>query len=495
MTNLKCCIAALLWVVLLLAGCRNLDESPTSAVTPDNFYQTEGELTAAVVPVYASLKGFSWGDPMTLQEVASDEIYVPQRGGDWGDNNVWKDVYRHEWKPTLGFINGAWTSCYQGVARANSVLESLQSSSSTSTLVPRYIAQVKVLRAYYYWWLMDLFGGVPIVTAAATDPDNPPEQNTRQEVYDFVISEITSSLPDLTDAFDPYIVTKGAANAILATVYLNAEVYTGTPRWSECIAACDAVINSGHYTLLSNVADNFDIDNEGNFETIWAVGHEHLSGVGFNRHMASLHYNQLPQTPWNGWSVVSDFYNKYDEDDARRDLLLEGPQLVLAGPNAGLPALDRQGAPLVFTVEVGNLDAASEGEGVRVLKWNIDPSQSGGDAGNDFAIYRYSTILLTKAEALLMQGDAGGALDLVNQVRARAFEPDEPLGSVTRDDILNERGFELFWENTRRQDLIRTGHFEDSWPFKTDSNPIRRIYPIPQIQLDANPNLVQNTGY
>jgi hypothetical protein len=211
--------------------------------------------------------------------------------------------------------------------------------------------------------------------------------------------------------------------------------------------------------------------------------------------MASLHYNQLPQTPWNGWSVVSDFYNKYDADDARRDVLLEGPQLVLAGSNAGQPALDRQNSPLVFTVEVNNLDAANEGEGVRVLKWNVDPGQSGGDAGNDFAIFRYATILLTKAEALLMQGDAGGALDLVNQVRARAFEPDEPLASVTRDDILDERGFELFWENFRRQDLIRTGHFEDTWPFKTVGDPNKRIFPIPQIQLDANPKLVQNPGY
>ena len=120
---------------------------------------------------------------------------------------------------------------------------------------------------------------------------------------------------------------------------------------------------------------------------------------------------------------------------------------------------------------------------------------SGGDAGNDYAIFRYSHILLAKAEAQLMSGNSGGALALVNEVRARNFDPAKPLSSVTRDDIFNERGYELLWEGFRRQDQIRTGHYLEAWANKDVSEDFRKLFPIPQTQMDANPELVQNTGY
>jgi hypothetical protein len=492
-------ILAFVSLGLLFWSCTDLEEDPKSSVTADDFYKTESELVAAVVPVYNALNNFTWEAPMFLQEVSTDELIIPQRGGDWGDNNVWKDLHRHEWKPTLGFVNDAWVRLYGGVARANNVLDELSRAEQTA-LVTLFISETRVIRAFFYFHLMDLYGGVPIVTAAFTDPENPPAQNTRQQVYDFVVSEINEALPNLEDSFgagDWGRVSKNAARAILATVYLNAEVYTGSARWSECEAACDAIINSGLHSLNSDYFATFSPTNEGpgNAELIWVVGHANQDGVGFFRHMATLHYNQLPWTPWNGFSVVSDFYNRYDPDDLRLNQFLVGQQVWLAGPKIGQETTDRNGAPLIFTVTINDLNNANEQEGVRVNKWPVDPNATNNNAGNDFALFRYSGILLTKAEALLMQGDAGGALALVNQVRARAFEPDEPLAAVTRDDILNERGFELFWENFRRQDLIRTGHFQDSWSFKTDNNPIRNLYPIPQAQLDANPNLHQNPGY
>ncbi len=486
-------------LVLFFWGCTDLEKQPKSSVTAENFFKTEAELVAAVVPVYQSLANFTWEPPMFLQEVSSDEIVIPQRGGDWGDGNIWKDLHRHEWKPTLGFINDAWVRLYGGVARANSVLEVLANAEQTA-LVTTFISEVRVLRAYFYFHLMDLFGGVPIVTAAVPDPDNPPAQNTRTEVYNFVVKEINEALPNLEVSVGSGgwgRVTQNAAHAILATVYLNAEVYTGTARWNECVAECDAIINSGLHALNDNYFDTFDPTKEGagNPELIWVVGHERQNGVGFFRHMATLHYNQLPWTPWNGFSVVADFYNRYDPDDVRRSQFLVGPQVWLAGPNAGQPTTDRQGNPLVFTVEIGDINNATEGEGPRVLKWPVDPAATNNNAGNDFAIFRYATILLTKAEALHRLGDVGGATALVNQVRARAFEPDKPLAAATLDDILNERGFELFWENFRRQDLIRHGKWGNSWAFKTANEPHRTIYPIPQSQLDANPNLQQNPGY
>ena len=113
---------------LLVWSCTSLDENPVDAVTPDNFFNTEAELTAAVIPVYASLRTFSWADGyLQLQEHTSDELFVPQRGGDWGDGGTWRSLQEHTWVPSLGFINAAWNDNFQGIARANSTLESLQS--------------------------------------------------------------------------------------------------------------------------------------------------------------------------------------------------------------------------------------------------------------------------------------------------------------------------------------------------------------------------------
>ena len=454
---------------------------------------------ADVMPVYNSLRAASWGDYMFLQEHSSDAIFVPQRGGDWGDGGIWRALQEHTWTPTLSIVNGAWVDAYTGIARANSTIDSLKSSPSDSPLIPTLIAEVRFLRAFYYWWLMDLYGDVPLVTDAVTDPDNPPHQSPRQDVFDFIVAEINTALPDLEDSFGSGSygrATKGAANALLATVYLNAEVYTGTAMWSECVAACDAVINSGNYDLMSPFNDVFALENEGlgNVENILVVVHEPREGVGFFRQQASLHYNQLPSTPWNGFSVLADFYNAFDTSDVRIDQLLVGPQVVLGGPNAGEPATDRQGNPLIFTVE-SPLTGATEGNGVRILKWPVDPDASGPNHGNDYAIFRYSHVLLAKAEAQFMLGNTGEALDLVNQVRERAFDPDKPLTNITLDDMLAERGFELLWEGFRRQDLIRTGHFFDPWTLKEASAEYRKLFPIPQIQLDANPNLKQNDGY
>ncbi|MFQ5641052.1 MAG: RagB/SusD family nutrient uptake outer membrane protein [bacterium] len=498
MKNHKLCfLMPVLLISLLFWSCSNLDENPSSQVTPENFFQTEGELVAAVIPVYASLRDFNW-DWHHSQEVPSDEIVVPQRGGDWGDGGNWRVLQEHKWTPNHVQVNGVWNGAYRGIARANATLENLQQSPQSSTdLVQTFIAEVRVLRAFFYWWLADLYGGVPVVTDAITDPDNPPSQNTRQEVFDFIVKEITEALPGLKDSHSNSRVDKGAANALLATVYLNAEVLTGSAKWNECVQACDAIINSGLYSLMPNYKDVFALANEGaaNPENIFVVEHRAEGGVGFNFNMRTLHYNQLATSPWNGFAVLADFYNKYDQDDDRFDVILVGQQFVLSGPNAGQPATDRQGNPLVFTVETP-IVGATEANGPRILKWEVDQNASGGDSGNDYAFFRYSHILLAKAEALFMLGNSGEALALVNQVRARSFEPDKPLASIDLDAILDERGFEFLWEGFRRQDLIRHGRFLDAWTLKEASDGAhRKLFPIPQIQLDANPNLTQNPGY
>ena len=401
----------------------------------------------------------------------------------------------HDWDATLGFVGEGWSGAYGGIARANSTLDALSRAEQTD-LVLTYTAETRVLRALYYWWLIDLYGAVPLVTDAETDPENPPGQTSRTEVFDWIVDEITASLNDLeeTHGSSGYgRITKGAANTLLATLYLNAEVYTGTAMWSECAAACDAVINSGLYALMSTPTDVFAIENEGsaNSENIFVQATLPLDGVSSFRHMATLHYNCIPASPWNGFSVLTDFYNSFEDDDARLDQILVGQQYVLFGSSAGDSAFDRQGNPLNFQVEYPLIDA-DEHAGPRMLKWPIDPAMTGWFSGADYQIFRYSHVLLMKAEAAL---NSGGDVDTyINLVRERAGL--DPLSGATADDIYWERGHELLWEGFRRQDQIRHGTFLDAWTHKDASDGAHRVlYPIPQSQLDANPNLVQNSGY
>ncbi|MGH7451430.1 MAG: RagB/SusD family nutrient uptake outer membrane protein [bacterium] len=160
----------LLLLSLMLVTCTNLDENPLSSITPDNFFQTEEELTAALYPVYASLRDYTFGAPSQLEEVSSDEIFVPTRGGDWDDAGRWRALHQHQWTPTQSDINDGWVSAYRGIARANFTLENMERSPVQSPLKTTYIAELRVLRAFYYWWLCDLYGGVPIATAPV-DPD------------------------------------------------------------------------------------------------------------------------------------------------------------------------------------------------------------------------------------------------------------------------------------------------------------------------------------
>ena len=138
-----------------------------------------------------------------------------------------------------------------------------------------------------------------------------------------------------------------------------------------------------------------------------------------------------------------------------------------------------------------------ERSGIRVLKWEIDPARTGGDNGNNYAFLRLAEIYLIKAEALHRQGRTADGVAQVNLIRQRVFDPDEPLSNTDNFDdvLLRERLFELLWEATRRQDLIRFGRFTETWEFKSNTDPWRILGPIPQVQIDANPNLVQNPGY
>jgi len=496
-----------LLVLAPISACTDLTEVPASSISPENFYANEAEVIGGLASVYAQLRATT-DEYYNVTEVSSDEIIVPTRGTDWYDNGKWLDLDRQTFAPNspggLDNINGAWNQLFTGVARANVVLAAIENSTFNNKAVVQ--AELRTLRAFYYYLLQDLFGGVPIVTDTEIIPR---ARNTRAEVFNFIESELNATRAVLPATWPQAMngrLTRGAADAILASLYLNAEVFTGTvtaaglqrgtQRWQAAADAADRVINSGVYSLASNWRSNFTADNNTSPEIIMAVKFVAQDGLGLNFLMRALHYTQFTPSPWNGFATIAETYNAFDPDDRRRLIFLEGRQFNL---ETGAPVNDRTGNPLVFDPNIPDPTQAGEGAGVRIVKWPVDPNHVAQHNGNDYAHFRLAEIILIKAEALNELGRTGEAIVLVNSVRARNFATPEPITVATqagvRTAIMNERLFELTAESKRRMDLIRFGRWGATWFNKTATQPYKVLMPIPQIQIGTNPELTQNPGY
>jgi hypothetical protein len=525
-------IGALGFFALLLVplqGCTDLSETPISSITPSNFFHTEGEVLAALAGVYAGLRntpgeGEYWG----VSEVSTDEMVVPTRGSDWYDNGTWLETHRQTWSAnspsTLSFVNNAWNTAYAGIARANVLLEALAKSTLADSIKTPIEGEARYLRAFYYYMLMDLFGGVPIATTTELKAR---ARATRDSTFKFIESELLAIRPNLpkqqgdTTLLGTKVgrVTKGAVNALLANMYINARVYKneaagsginataynscagitvsgGTDACQAAINVVDSIINSGVYLLAPAFTDNFSPDNATSPENIFVVKYADADGLGFNMVMRTLHYNQFSPSPWNGFATLAQTYNAFDPLDLRRKMFLVGPQVNV---ETGKPTTDRQGNPLDFTVDIGNVTAATEYEGARIYKWPADPKHVQQNNGNDFAWFRLAEMYLIKAEAELAGGTGSSTpLALLRLVRARAFPGGDTLSAVTADVVLRERLFELNSEGKRRQDLIRYGKYTACWQFKEGYCPAADkivLMPIPQTQIDANSLITQNPGY
>ncbi len=501
-------MAVLVPVVAVSAAC-SLDENPVSVITPENFYRNADEVLGGVAATYAALRNTLWSY-YNLSEISSDEMVVPTRGSDWFDNGRWLEIHQQAWAPNspsgLDDVNGGWNDLWSGVSNANVVLDALQNVTVPDQGIIE--AELRALRAYYYYLLMDLFGGVQIVTDIEVKAR---PRDTRAAVFNFVEQELNQARTGLPASWPADMngrLTQGAVDAILASMYLNAEVFTGTvtagglqrgqARWQDAIDAADRVINSGVYSLSPDWRANFEADNFLSPENILVVKNTNQSGLGLNFVMRALHYNHISPTPWNGFSTLASTFNSFDPEDQRTDIFLVGPQVNL---DTGQPITDRQGVPLVLTPNINDIRQATEAEGVRIVKWPLDPNRVAENNGNDVAYYRLAEMYLIKAEAMNELGNTAMAVDLVNTLRARVFDPDKPLnaGNFTqatfRDRILLERLFELTAEAKRRQDLVRHDRFTLAWEFKPQTEPYKILFPIPQSQLDTNPELTQNPGY
>ncbi len=507
--NLK--IGILLTGALLFSAC-DLEEEVFSEVTANNFFLTDEQVVTSIGSIYTNLYSYLGNESIwSFNEGPSDEMVIPTKGTDWFENGHWQRFHRHEWLPTEPYIRINWNMLYFGVNSCNRVMYQLEEIRTEEALA--FLPELRAFRAFYYFHLMDLYGGVPLITDFL-DNGPFPSRASRKEVYEFVESELLASLSGLSKNV---AATYGrmnyyAAQATLAKLYANSQEYIGEARWADCLAACREITGSGVFSMTADYFENFAADTEGTSEFIFAIPYDETHARGNILGVISLHYANrdtydLAYQPWNGWAVVGDFYDTYEDKDRRKGVpgnpkirgnFLVGQQFSSSGEplidNAFEPE-DPDGATIVFTPHPTSKNGLFwlRQDGARLAKFEYEKG-SRIDMNNDFAIFRYTDFVLLEAEMLWRLGqELGHALDLVNLVRERAGV--DAYLSLTEKNIYDERGRELFAEGIRRHDMIRFGTYGDAWYEKAPKDETRRIFPIPQSQRDSNPNLDQNPGY
>lgn len=500
-------------LIVGLGSCADLtetvyDEVPKSEYDKTLTSPTEAQLRDGLNSIYTNMSPIAGhGNLFSIQEVSTDEMIIPQRGGDWYDGGQWIRMHRHVYQPTEEAFNNVWRLMYSGIVTCNRIL--VQSKQLNPTLAAQLEPELRAVRALYYFWLCDLFGNVPIATKWATNITtvigDEIKTRTRADVYAFVESELTAALPNLTkDVATSYgKMNYWAAKALLAKLYLNAQVYKGAPEWAKCAAACSEIIASGKYRLEPNFFHNFDATNDDSRENMFVIPYQAGRLDGFNLAQMTLHYASketynLQDQPWNGYCSSAEFYNSFDTSDVRRASLLAGQQRTASGAileDSGAESKDPDGKPVNFTPQLNELyPNCLRQAGVRVGKY---PFASGAKPSldNDFPLLRYADVLLMQAEALWRQSNTDpAAIALVNQIRTRANM--RPYTTLTSDEFLKELGREKFAEAWRRNDMIRFGKYFQAYGLKTGTDqPCKGIFPIPTPQINANTSLVQNDCY
>lgn len=518
--------------VTTVSSCTDLDEKVYSEVLASSFKPTERDLPYILAPVYAPFRAlmFGWQGYFDLQEESADAIITPVRPNGWDDAGTYRRMHQHTWTSEQWQPTNTWNQAFSAITRTNMVIMQIEDGSIPlpDAVGSAAIAELRAVRALAYFLLLDNHGNVPIVTDYSDV--SLPEQRTRAEVYDFVVSELTEVLPQLSEEVSPMYgrMNRWAAKALLAKIYLNAEVYIGTPQWDLVIQEADDIINSQAYTLDANYSDVFTYTNQNSGEIIFAVPYDEIYGTGSQIHMKTLDplsrlVYGMSAGPWGGNCAVPQFIDTYDPDDNRLyDTWIQGPQYHASTGEEVInyvkhvPGIGGDG-----TVALSN-------SGYRIGKYEIKQGAT-SNLDNDYPMFRYADVLMMKAEALLRTGDAAGAATLVTQVRQRAFKDHPEKATVTGDQLLQGSSYNYGWQNKdgsvdganggadieygrfldelgwefaaeahRRQDIIRFGVFQTKTWFNHrphEKAQSRTLFPIPEGERTKNPNLDQNDGY
>ena len=498
----------------LLTSC-SLDETPQSKFKESEaFANSTLTYVNSVAKVYSEIGDGIYGGTDAihcLQEFTSDEAILPGRQGDWVDGGKWQNFFLHNFASSVDTYNNNWKNIYKIIGQCNGSIDQLTPLLTDHPDYKAYVSELRALRAIYYYYAMDLFGQVPVVTSS-TQSIKDVKQSNRSEVFDFVVKELTEVLPELapdqSQKTGKYYgrITQPIAYMCLAKCALNAPVYKtdataidsykafvgddkskackasetlganvtammtvdGTSRncWETVKYCVDKIAGLG-YSLSPNYADNFVTQNQNSNENIFVRPNDDKTYkiTDYNL-IRSVHYNHASAAGFNGWNGACGTvqamkvmgYKESDEDPRLRlNYWVEQEYTQQTGKIVD----DGVGGPLTYKPLAVKVDFDNNADkhdvkcaGARFKKYEYDPTAAAqGQYNNDLVIWRYGDAVLMKAEAEYRLGNTAAALTLVNQIRSRAHATART--SLTLNDILNERMIELAWEGVRRQDQIR----------------------------------------
>lgn len=530
---------SILALSLSLTSC--LDETPKDQIPETEIYDSANSLYVnAVASLYNYIGAHEEGEGLQgtcrgiydYNTLTTDEAIIPIRGGNWYDGGLWKNMYDHTWTATDTDLYNVWKYLYKVIVLSTKSLETIEKYKALLTEQQRvdYAAEVRAVRAMYYYYAMDMFGRIPILQSS-TQKTADIRQSNRSDVFWYVVKELQDVAPLLANEHSNLQgnyygrVTRPVAWFLLAKLSLNAEVYTdddwtdsshpdgktimfdieGNKKnaWQTCVHYCDLITAAG-YTLEADYTKNFAVHNEGSTENIFTIPLDKIlylnefhylfrsrhyahggaySGASENGTCATLHTMAV-----NGFGT--------ETPDARLDMNFYTGKVEVDGKYVTLD----DGTPLEYkplAVEK-NLTASPylETAGARMKKYEVDCTaySDGRMPDNDIVLYRYADVLLMKSEAKVRNGESGD--EEMNAVRSRVGMPSL---SATLDNILNERLLELVWEGWRRQDMIRFGTYGKQYdihtPSEADKKGYTTVFPIPEKAHELNPNLKQNPGY
>lgn len=536
-TIIKCILAAPL--MLCFSSC--LDEHPKDQLDQEAIYNNADNIYKnAVASLYnyigsnqesEGLQGTCRGiyDYNTL---TTDEAMIPIRGGDWYDGGLWENMYQHNWNANDINLYNVWKYLFKVIVISNQSLSIIDSHKSllSAEQTRDFTAEVRAVRALFYYYAMDMFGRVPIVTSYDVKLEQV-TQSERSEVFKFIVDELQDVAPQLADEHSNkegnYYgrVTRPVANFLLAKLALNAEIYTddnwtdgkrqdgksiyfnvnGEKKnaWETCIWYCEQLRQEG-YELESDYASNFAVHNENSKENIFTIPlDKNLYLNEYHYLYRSRHYKHggaYGGSSENGTcatvSTVKSFGYGTDHVDNRFKINFYADTVLVDGKKIYLD----NGKPLVYMPLELKLNLSDspykQTAGARVGKYEVDRTaySDGRQVDNDIVLFRYGDALLMEAEAKVRNGE-DGSIEL-NAIRDRVGMPHV---EANLDNILKERLLELVWEGWRRQDLIRFGKYTKAYdqrtPLEKESTGFTTIFPIPQRCLDLNKKLKQNSSY